>query len=407
MKTHKHIQAAPSLTVPFRLGAVMFLLTLFIAAPTRATDCAPAPSGLVAWWPGNGNANEIIGTNNGTLIGSAGYAAGEVGQAFSVSGPANCVVVPSSPSIAFGTTSPMSIEFWAYSSGSSGCAHILGKRGGSGNEYQIGDCGGLFFNADGGGVSSGQPMPQNQWVHLAGTFDGSTLAIYINGVLAGTASGTLGTSSSEPFKIGASDVYGGFNGWIDEVAIYNRALSANEIAAIYAAGSAGKCTGPNITTQPQSQLGYWGKSVSFSVAATNGIPPYNYQWLKDGVAIADATNSLLVLTNLQATNAGAYLVIVTDSGTKTLTDQPAISLPATLTVNPAGVSVALYAGVTIDGVVSQTYGIQTTTDLSNTNSWAGAANFTLTLPTQMWYDTQPASQSHRFYRVVPGPISVP
>ena len=75
--------------------------------------------------------------------------------------------------------------------------------------------------------------------------------------------------------------------------------------------------------------------------------------------------------------------------------------------NPAGVSVALYAGVTIDGVVSQTYGIQTTTDLSNTNSWAGAANFTLTLPTQIWYDTQPASQSHRFYRVVPGPISVP
>ena len=76
-------------------------------------------------------------------------------------------------------------------------------------------------------------------------------------------------------------------------------------------------------------------------------------------------------------------------------------------MNPAGVSLALYAGITIEGVVGLTYGIQYSTDLSNTNSWHGMANVTLGAPTQLWFDIQPASQPQRYYRVVPGPITVP
>ena len=63
--------------------------------------------------------------------------------------------------------------------------------------------------------------------------------------------------------------------------------------------------------------------------------------------------------------------------------------------------------MTIDGVVGQTYGIQTSASLANTNSWAGATNVTLTVPTQIWYDSQPAAQAQHYYRVVPGPISIP
>jgi hypothetical protein len=157
-----------------------------------------------------------------------------------------------------------------------------------------------------------------------------------------------------------------------------------------------------ILVQPRSQLGYWGRSVSFSIIVTNGTPPFSYQWRKDGMAISGATNSLLLLANLQDTDAGAYTVVATDAGTDSLTSQP-----ANLTVNPFGVSLALYAGLTIEGVVGYTYGIQTTTDLSNTNSWAGVTNITLTAPTQLWYDPQPAYNPTRYYRVVPGPISTP
>ena len=74
------------------------------------------------------------------------------------------------------------------------------------------------------------------------------------------------------------------------------------------------------------------------------------------------------------------------------------------------VSIALYAGfpgLTIDGVVGQTYGVQSTLDLSNTNSWVGRTNITLTTPTYLWYDSQPATQPQTYYRVLPGPISIP
>jgi hypothetical protein len=80
---------------------------------------------------------------------------------------------------------------------------------------------------------------------------------------------------------------------------------------------------------------------------------------------------------------------------------------AYLTMNHAGVSLALYSGVTIDGVVGLTYGIQSNTNLSNTNGWRGMANISLSTPTELWFDVQPASQPQRYYRVVPGPISIP
>jgi hypothetical protein len=100
-------------------------------------------------------------------------------------------------------------------------------------------------------------------------------------------------------------------------------------------------------------------------------------------------------------DAGNYTVVVTNVyGSVT-------SNPAILTMNPAGVSLALYAGVTIDGVPGLTYGIQHTTDLSDTNSWQGSANVTLGAPTQLWFDLLPAAQPQRYYRVVPGPISIP
>jgi hypothetical protein len=127
----------------------------------------------------------------------------------------------------------------------------------------------------------------------------------------------------------------------------------------------------------------------------------SYQWQKDTVPIAGAIGSSLVLTNLQMADAGNYSVVVTnDYGTTT-------SSNAYLTMKPAGVSLALYAGITIDGVVGLTYGIQYTTDLSNTNSWQGLVNVTLSVPTMLWFDLQPATQPQRYYRVVPGPISIP
>jgi hypothetical protein len=63
--------------------------------------------------------------------------------------------------------------------------------------------------------------------------------------------------------------------------------------------------------------------------------------------------------------------------------------------------------VAFDGAVGQTYGIQSTTDLNSTNSWVGQTNITLTIPTYLWYESQPASTPQRYCGVVPGPIPIP
>lgn len=85
---------------------------------------------------------------------------------------------------------------------------------------------------------------------------------------------------------------------------------------------------PTITTQPASQSVAAGSTVSFTVAAT-GSPAPTYQWRKDGTALAGATDATLTLANVQASDAGAYTALATNSG-GTLT-----SLAATLTVTAA------------------------------------------------------------------------
>jgi hypothetical protein len=231
--------------------------------------------------------------------------------------------------------------------------------------------------------------------------------MYLNGVCEDQVAYNQGVfPGTEDLAIGAAGAFAGgqvlspFAGLIDEVSVYSRALSASEIAALYNAGSAGKCAVPFITRQPRGQVGYWGKSVTFTVGAA-GEAPLNYQWQKETVPLAGATGSSLVLTNLQMTDAGNYSVIVTNvyGGTT--------SSNAYLTMNPAGVSLALYSGITIDGVVGLTYGIQYSTDLSNTSGWRGMANVTLGVPTELWFDVQPANQPQRYYRVVPGPVPIP
>jgi hypothetical protein len=95
-----------------------------------------------------------------------------------------------------------------------------------------------------------------------------------------------------------------FNGLLDEVSIYNRALTASEIQAIYAAGSGGKCppfpTPPSITTQPTNQTVTVGGAATFSVTTT-GLLPLNYQWRFNGTNLSGATNTSLRLTNVSLT----------------------------------------------------------------------------------------------------------
>ncbi len=83
----------------------------------------------------------------------------------------------------------------------------------------------------------------NAWHHVALVSSSSTATLYIDGVPKGSSPRSAIGSTGNPFRMGYTTNYGGaaFHGLIDEVEILNRALSAEEIAAIYGAGGAGKC----------------------------------------------------------------------------------------------------------------------------------------------------------------------
>jgi hypothetical protein len=314
-----------------------------------AGSCFPPPTNLVSWWEGESNAFDSAGANQGTLSAGTGFAAGEVGQAFSFNAT-NSVQVPDAPSLNFTGNTPMSVELWVYRTGTQATMHIVGKRNsGCGSiEYQMasGDGnGGISFggNSSSTAAFTGTSLPTNVWMHLAGTFDGSTFRIYTNGVLAAVSAGTLGPANTAPFTIGTSGDCPGFTGLIDEVSIYSRALSADEVQDIYTEGSAGKCQiprAPLVVTQPQSQTVVAGTTASLSVVAT-GTPPLSYLWQFRGVNISPDTNptaasATLLLNNFQPANAGSYSVFVFDPFGRTNSAAALLSVvfPPTVTIQP-------------------------------------------------------------------------
>ena len=85
----------------------------------------------------------------------------------------------------------------------------------------------------------------------------------------------------------------------------------------------------NITAQPTNQFLAAGSSGSFRVTATTTNPPLTYQWQLQGVSLAGATNSTLVIPNVQLTNAGAYRVVMMDArgaASTTASDEAFLSL---------------------------------------------------------------------------------
>ena len=70
------------------------VLALLATNNALAQTCTPPPPNIVSWWPGDGNANDIRGSSNGTLQNGAWFAAGKVGQAFSFSSDGDGAVIP-------------------------------------------------------------------------------------------------------------------------------------------------------------------------------------------------------------------------------------------------------------------------------------------------------------------------
>jgi len=318
--TYRGLFTLPKIFLELALCSVaVFLLLPFCA---QGQLCVPVPSGLVGWWQAEGNTLNGADTNHGTWVGNATYAAGRVGQAFNFDGGNSYVSMPSSSSINFSGSMPMTIETWVYRTGNASTMHIVGKRNGcqlSDIQYQLAfdPTGGLEFVSNGGNfwVNTYRQLPLNTWQHLAVTYDGTTAVIYIDGQSVASGSGSLGAALSAPLKIGNAGECTAFAGLIDEVSIYNRALTTNEIQSIYNAGTSGKCAAPSpphIFSQPTNQTAFVGETAILRVSA-GGTAPLGYQWSLNATNIDGATDAVLTLTNVQLSQTGNYSVLVSNA----------------------------------------------------------------------------------------------
>ena len=209
-------------------------------------------SGLSAWWPADGTAQDIIGGNQAILGGGTSYTNGEVALAFNFDGVDDYVWAPAATNYNVGASPEgMTVEFWmnpnSFQSGS-----VLGWANSVRFERENYDWTGAqlrcYLGTGGQYVETPGAVWSNTnwaWTHVAVTYNKTTgvADLYINGLL--SASGNVGTSllsTTNDFYMGqvpGSPNY--YSGQLDEISLYTVPLSSTNIAAIYDAGSEGKC----------------------------------------------------------------------------------------------------------------------------------------------------------------------
>ncbi len=232
------------MTRSIQLGFVTFCASLAGAFAPHAF----ADSGVIAHYRGEGNAIDSAGGHDGSLVNGAGFGAGVVGQAFACNGVNQFVTAPDSPAWFFGDA-PFTISIWAnFSAVRQGSLTSLpnvfvGQDDGGGTFDKWVFCcdgqGHLCFHINGpDSVFLTPPSTIAQsigdWHHYAVVRSGSSYSFYFDGAPLG-ATGTALTipDSIAPLTIGQAEGLGYFDGRLDDLQIYSRALSPDEIQYVF------------------------------------------------------------------------------------------------------------------------------------------------------------------------------
>jgi hypothetical protein len=215
------------------------------AADAASPTCFPAPPSMIAWWSGDGDLTDRVGGltgSSGTQSGATAvtFAPGEVAAAFDLHG-ASYVEIPDAPALAQATA--LTIEAWLFATALGG--RVLDKNSAGGSDGYMLDThknkARMIIGKT--SVSSPADLPTGVWTHVAGTYDGAVVSVFVNGALAASTprTGPIPTSPV-PVRIGADSAgKNRFAGLLDEVVLYDRALSEAELAAVVAGGARGRC----------------------------------------------------------------------------------------------------------------------------------------------------------------------
>ena len=299
---------------------------------TAAFDAAAAPTGLAAAYSFNeglgSSAGDASGNGNAGAVGSASWiTTGRFGNALSFNGAGARVTVPDSASLDL--TSAMTLEAWVFPTAGGGWRDVIYK--GPDDIYFLESSSDSGAPATGGTFASpifgSSALPLNVWSHLAATYDGATLRLFVGGVQVSSRPvlAPIATSTGA-LTIGGDALYGQhFAGRIDEVRVYGRALSASEIQTDMTTPVGGG--GPPDTQAPTVPAGLSATAVSASqinlawTASTDNVGVTGYRverclgaGCSNFVQVGTPTGASFNDTGLAAATSYSYRVRAADAG---------------------------------------------------------------------------------------------
>jgi hypothetical protein len=265
---------------------------LCLAANVMAQVPSYVPTnGLVGYWPFNGNANDESGNgNNGTVNGATLTTDrfGNANKAYSFNGVNNSISSTNNNI----PNQTISVSVWVFQFSSFGDIEFICLGNQNSTKWgTIASNNNLYFNngrgcsGNGGNILNTTQILIGEWIHFVYVSSGvgGISQIYKNGILVGqnTNSISVGSCSTQNLYFGV-DIFSSpeyINGKLDDIGIWNRALTQQEITALY-----NICTGNEITSQPTNAVNSIGSNAQFSVNAVAGSTylwqsnPSNFGW---------------------------------------------------------------------------------------------------------------------------------
>jgi fibronectin type 3 domain-containing protein len=249
------------------------------SAGVNVTVSNTGSPGLVGAWAfdeGSGTtvADQSGKGNNGTLSNATWVTTGKFNKALSFNGTNAWVTVPDSSTLDL--TTGMTVMAWVRPAATGSWRTAVAKEqpgnlayGMYANTDQNKNEAEVYVNGATRSVNGTSQLPVATWSHIAATYDGTTLRLFVNGVqVAQLAQTGLIITSTSPLRIGGNGIWGEyFNGLIDEVRVYNRALSATEIQDAMNTSITPDTTPPTVSTKTPAP-GSAGINVGSSVTAT-------------------------------------------------------------------------------------------------------------------------------------------
>jgi hypothetical protein len=331
---------------------IAVLLGLRITTTAQTPPSYVPTDGLVGWWPFNGNANDESGNgNDGTVngatltedrFGNAGNAYSFDQQTWNSGNGGDEIYIQYSPSLA---SSNLTVSVWAYrtSNGFPGQPQTILTRFEGGNDNPNGQTWGIGCNTapnlsivniikspatdnnQDDLISIGPALGIEIWTNIIMTFNGTEFNQYIDGQLVASIPSSdfvINTLGNSGISIGIANQANGYwnpyHGTIDDIGIWNRALTPEEIAGLYYAA---ECT-HDLTLAPDNSVSNLGSTVSITANTSDVNPVYTWQTdfgqgfqnVVDYGNYSGASTSTLTISDLQLINHNQPIRVISTSG---------------------------------------------------------------------------------------------